>query len=329
MITIAIPIYNGAKFLKETANSIFSQTKRVDHILFVDDASNDDSMDVVQKIMAENPTCDIQYYRNEQNLGYPVNWNHCFKYCYTKYFMILHQDDMLKKDTVKTLSEFLQSHPDYALAGGYEDFVDEHGNVIRENPKRETKIYQAGEIYEFVKNHGSYIACSSVMFDMDKIRNVGFFDEDVIATDELYWPRVLSLYSIAILGESLIYRRSHKDQTEYAHFVAYEKDAIAIYEKFKRISEYEKRENYRKKILKFLRFKFSRGWIGIATNVAKQGYKIIPFKYIGRAIFINPAIILYFPKMWKTFIRLILFLILGENVSYMLLNKKEQKNDFK
>ena len=202
----------------------------------------------------------------------------------------------------------MQSNPDIALAGGYEDFIDVNGDLKVIKKPKSTRIYQIGEIYEFVKRHGSYIACSSVIFDMDKINKVGYFDTDVIATDELYWPKVLSKYPIVVLGESLIYRRSHKDQTEYAHFVEYEKEAMTIYEKFKRIADYEKRTDFGKKILRLLQFKFSKAWIGIAANVAKQGYKIIPFKYIGRAILINPAIILHFPKMWKSFVKMGLFL---------------------
>jgi len=149
------------------------------------------------------------------------------------------------------------------------------------------------------------------MFDMDKIRKVGFFDEDVIATDELYWPKVLTKFPIAILGENLIFRGIHKNQTEYAHFVQYEKEAFDIYKKFQRIIEYESRELYKNKLAKFLKYKFSKSWIGIAVNVAKQGYKIIPIKYIYRAVKLNPIIIFYFPKMWKTFGKLFTFIVLG------------------
>ena len=105
------------------------------------------------------------------------------------------------------------------MIGGYEDFINENGNLTKKSKPKETKVYQRGQIYEFVLNHGSYIACSSVMFNMEKIRQFGFFDESVLATDELYWPKVLRKFPIAVLGESLINRRIHPGQTEYKDFL--------------------------------------------------------------------------------------------------------------
>ena len=309
-VSVAIPIYNGAKFLERAINSVLNQSKKVHDIIIVDDASTDNSSEVIQSIKSKNPQTDIKYYRNETNIGYSANWNKCFEYCKTKYLLILHQDDMLKTNAFETLYNFLQINPDYAIVGAYEEYINENDEIISSKKLLKTRYYEKGQVYEFVVNHGSYIACSSVMFDMEKIKKVGYFDEDVIATDELYWPKVLTKYPIAILGEKLIFRGIHKNQTEYAHFVQYEKDAFDIYKKFQRIIVYESREPYKKKLAKFLKLKFSKGWISIiAVGLAKQGYKIIPIKYIYRAVKLNPAIIFYFPKMWKSFGKLIVFLI--------------------
>jgi glycosyltransferase involved in cell wall biosynthesis len=310
MITVAIPVYNGAKFIKDAVNSVLSQTKRVDHILIVDDASSDNSIDVVQNIKAEHPTWDIQYYRNDRNLGYPSNWNNCFKFCTTKYLMILHQDDMLKKGTVKILYEFLQAKPHLALAGGYEDFVDEHGRIIRENPEKETRIYQTGEIYEFVKNHGSYIACSSVMFDMDKIRQVGYFDTDVIATDELYWPKVLQYYSIAVLGESLINRRRHSGQTEYSDFMNKRRQIIEWGDHFKKVTDYEKRPDKRKELKKLVNRKIANGLVGniFISCIKYHKSMYLALFYLINGIKVYPKILLEL-SFWKRILKGILLSI--------------------
>lgn len=314
MITIAIPAFNGASFLAATLKSVIEQSHPVNQIIITDDASTDDTSQLVRSLQEEYSQFDIRYYRNERNIGYPCNWNRCFEYCKTRYLVILHQDDLLKRNTVGVLFEFLRSNPDLALAGGYEDFIDVNGKIAGvKNPKL-TKVYQAGEIFEFVTGHSSYIACSSVMFDMEKINNVGYFDTDVIGTDELYWPKVLSKYPIAVLGESLIYRRAHNEQTEYADFIKHEKNALAIYEKFKRIAEYERRVYLQQEILRILKRKFSKAWIGISANVAKRGYRIIAFKYIAKSIHLNPAILFYFPIMWKTLAKIFLFSIGIKNI---------------
>lgn len=309
MVTVAIPVFNGENFLESAVLSVIQQSHPVNTIIICDDASTDNSRLVIKSLQKQFSDKLIKYYCNPSNIGYPSNWNKCFEYCETKYLLILHQDDMLKPFTVKRLFEFLENNPEFALVAGYEDFIDAEGKMIKINIPRDNKFYKKGEIFEFVTNHGSYIACSSVMFNMEKIRKVGFFDEDTIATDELYWPKVLAQYPIAVLGEILIDRRSHKDQTEYGDFIKYEKDAVEIYKKFKRIADYEKRSKLKKKILKYLKYKFSKGWIGIAAHVAKRGHRIIAMKYIARSIYINPLIIFYLPRMWKTIGKIFVFFI--------------------
>jgi len=309
LVTVAIPVYNGSKYLEQAVISIVQQSIPVKNCIIIDDASTDNIDDVVKNIKEKYNSIRITYYRNEKNIGYPSNWNLCFKYCSTKFLVILHQDDFLLQDTIEKQLKFFNENPHIALVGGLEDFINERGNIIKTNIKKENKIYQEGQIYEFVSQTGSYIPCSSVMFDMYKINKVGYFDEDVIATDELFWPKVLQHYPIAILGETLIYRRIHPEQTEYGDFIRYEKEAIKIYKKFHRIINYEQRPEFKKKIQDFLTLKFSQSYIGIAINVAKMGKPWLAIKYIGKSVKIKPNIIFYFPKMWKSFVKIGLFLV--------------------
>jgi len=309
-VTVAIPVYNGARFLESAVHSIVNQYYPVCEIIIVDDHSTDNTYEIVEKLKNKLNNQIINYYKNIENIGYPKNWNRCFEICKTRYLVILHQDDELKKYCISKQLNFLEKYDTIALVGGLENFIDSEGRLIKKQERRETKIFEKGKIFEFVTQTGSYIPCSSVMFDMEKIRKVGYFDEDVIATDELYWPKVLAKYPIAILGESLINRRAHPDQTEYGDFIRYEKDAFNIYKKFQRIIDYEEREEYKKKIEEFLAFKFARSWIGhIAPNVAKRGYRWLAIKYICKAIKVKPTIVFHFPKLWKSFAKMGLYFI--------------------
>jgi len=309
LITVAVPAYNGEKYLEDAVSSIISQTVAVDQIFIIDDASTDNTFLIANNLKQKYDRYTIHYTANKTNVGYQANWNKCFEYCKTPYLVILHQDDQLKEDTLESQLNYFKLHPEIAIVGGFEDFVNENGKIFKKKPEDKNTIFQKGQIYEFIVNHGVYIPCSSVMFHMPKIRNVGYFETDVIATDEMYWPKVLSRYPIAILGKSLIYRRAHPDQAEYRDFIKFENQAISIYEKFKKIAEYEERIAYRGEILKQLKFKFSRSWIMIASSTAKRGARKISLKYIGKAIRINPLIILRFPLMWKTFAKIILFFL--------------------
>ena len=58
-ISVAIPVFNGARFIKEAIYSIFSQTIEVDEILICDNSSTDDTVSVVENIIKLNPNKQI------------------------------------------------------------------------------------------------------------------------------------------------------------------------------------------------------------------------------------------------------------------------------
>ena len=306
-ITVSIPSFNSQNFIKETIKSILQQTRKVDKIIVCDDCSTDKTKEII-KIFKNNKHLNIKFYTNEQNLGYQKNWNKCLEKSTSAYTLILHADDMLKSNTIEKQIKFLQENPEIALVGGYEDFIDENGKLIRKNKNKKTNIYKKGEIYEFVKNHGSYIACSSVLFNMEKIKQVGFFDERYLATDELYWPKVLSQFPIAVLGESLIYRRVHPGQTEYSDFTKkYDKIIEASYAQYK-IAEYEKEPLRQKATLRILKEKTARNCIRIALKVFQINKDIsTSLKYLKVSFKEYPKIFLS-----KFFIKFIIKTVLGK-----------------
>ena len=65
-ISAIIPNYNHAPFLEERIRSILAQTRRPDEIIFLDDASTDDSLAVVSTF-----DCFSKVIVNETNSGMP------------------------------------------------------------------------------------------------------------------------------------------------------------------------------------------------------------------------------------------------------------------
>jgi glycosyltransferase involved in cell wall biosynthesis len=298
-ITVAIPAYNAEEFILDTINSVLIQSHSVNEIIVCDDSSKDDTVEIVRKIIKLEKH-NIKLLINRDNLGYQKNWNKCLENASSDFALLLHADDLLKPDTIDKQLQFFQEHPEVALVGGYEDFIDEKGNLKRENEPKETNIYNTGQIFEFVTNHNSYIACSSVLFNMEKINQVGFFNENILGTDELYWPRVLTKFPIAVLGESLINRRIHQEQTEYKDFVENYKKVIGAYPEFQKIIQYESRSQMKLKLKLYFKKKFSLSALSIARIVMLHSRKLwLSFLYIVAAIKIDFKIFKS-KKLYKT-----------------------------
>jgi glycosyltransferase involved in cell wall biosynthesis/transposase-like protein len=54
-VSVIVPNYNHARYLEERLRSIFEQTHQPHEILFLDDASSDESVDVARRLVAESP----------------------------------------------------------------------------------------------------------------------------------------------------------------------------------------------------------------------------------------------------------------------------------
>ncbi len=70
-VTVTIPMYNNARFIAETINSVLSQTFTDFELLIYDDHSTDGSYDIAASLTDSR----IKLFRNPENLGPEGNWN--------------------------------------------------------------------------------------------------------------------------------------------------------------------------------------------------------------------------------------------------------------
>lgn len=92
LISIVIPIYNAEKYLKETVDSVISQTHKEWECIMIDDGSEDGSSIIAQDYCKMDNR--IKYYR-QQNAGPSVARNHGVKLAKGDYIQFLDADDVM------------------------------------------------------------------------------------------------------------------------------------------------------------------------------------------------------------------------------------------
>ena len=234
-VTVAIPVYNGSRFITKTLESIVNQTVKVDQILVSDNCSTDNTVQFVKEFAKSHKDFNIKVNENESNLGYQRNYNKCMELADTDYLLLLSSDDLLKPFTIEKQMLFLDNHPDVALVGGLADFIDEEGIITKKVEPKETLIFQKGQIMEFILKTSAWINPATVLLKLKYVREIGYWDEDTLGPDEQYWPKVLLKYPLAIQGESMLDFRRHHLQNgvvdsakKYDEFVGYLKANIKI-----------------------------------------------------------------------------------------------------
>lgn len=105
-IDILLTTHNGSPFIKETIQSILSQSYKDFKIIVSDNASNDDTLKKINQIKDNR----IIISRNKKNLGYPKNLEKARRLATSKFIYLMGQDDIMATDTLKnTLTAFNMS----------------------------------------------------------------------------------------------------------------------------------------------------------------------------------------------------------------------------
>lgn len=107
LLTIAIPTYNRANYLPRAIRSILEQYDERVQVLISDNASTDNTQEVVKSICNEYPQ--IKYIRNSENIGPDRNFVNCYLHADGRFVLLLGDDDLIVENSLGRLLDFLGS----------------------------------------------------------------------------------------------------------------------------------------------------------------------------------------------------------------------------
>ncbi len=200
-VSIIIPVYNAGAFLEETIASVRGQEEADWELLLVDDRSQDDSVEIMERYAALDGR--IRMIRQPQNKGAAAARNRGLREARGRYIAFLDSDDLWKPRRLSAGLAFMEKHGAGFVFSGYE-FADETGRgtgkVVRV-PER--LCYR-----EALKN--TTIFTSTVLFDTEKIPRELIRMPLVKSEDTATWWNILRHGHLAYgLDENLVlYRRS-------------------------------------------------------------------------------------------------------------------------
>ena len=113
---VAMALYNGERFLHKQLESIRTQTKAPDQVIFCDDGSTDNTVNLVWDYIQEHDLADKwTLVVNEENLGYARNFFKAMSLCTADLVFLADQDDVWKPDKIEKMTGVMDSHPDINL----------------------------------------------------------------------------------------------------------------------------------------------------------------------------------------------------------------------
>lgn len=104
LLTIGIPSYNEGKYIRQAIESCIDQACCV---IVSDNASTDDTQKICEELSQKYPN--LQYVRQEKNLGGSKNFETCFKLSKTKYFMWMGGHDYIDRNYTVHMLHMLEN----------------------------------------------------------------------------------------------------------------------------------------------------------------------------------------------------------------------------
>ncbi|MEK6874012.1 MAG: glycosyltransferase family A protein [Nanoarchaeota archaeon] len=219
VISVIIPVYNDKKYLDEAIQGILNQTFRDFELILVNDASTDNSLEIMRKYQKKDKR--IIIINNKKNLMTSRSRNKALKIAKGKYVAMQDHDDFSFPERLEKEYNFLEKNPDSFMVSCTALFVDVNGkfifrivnffieklvhSVFSELPKKFISIFPLLVIH------------SSIMF-----RNTGqvFYRPKMIYSEDydLHLRSISSGLKVSFIPETLVTYRLSLGMTSAKHF---------------------------------------------------------------------------------------------------------------
>lgn len=257
-VSVIIPNYNYARFLKKRIQSVLDQTYQNFEVLYFDDASTDNSVAIVEKFATADQR--IEVFKNTVNSGNVFTlWNKGAREARGEYLWIAEADDYADPQLLESLVNKLDEHPTAGLAYCQSWTVDEHDHILGKfdelwtadlDPERwKHDFINNGEDecrnYAILKN--TIPNASAALVRRTVYQAVGGATEDMrLSGDWLTWAKVLFASDVVYISKPLNYFRTHGATYRSRH----SKNGVFIQEAFRVIDYISQQTNVTEETLK-------------------------------------------------------------------------------
>ncbi len=198
LVSIIMPSHNCGKFVMEAIRSVQRQTYTNWELIFVDDCSTDDTINLVIALTEKDSR--IRIFQNHIRHGAAITRRIAYKYAKGRWIAFLDSDDLWEPQKLEKQIAFMESNR-YAFSYTNYQEIDERSRdrcIFVTGPKHITKL----GMFLFC-----WPGCLTVMWDAEKIGEIQIADIGK-NNDYALWLRVIRKADCFLLDECLArYRR--------------------------------------------------------------------------------------------------------------------------
>ncbi|ODP36480.1 glycosyltransferase family 2 protein [Sphingomonas turrisvirgatae] len=208
LVSVIIPAYNAARWIKATLRSVAAQTHRALEVIVIDDGSTDDTVAIAERFATGDPRFRVM---RQANAGVAAARNHGASLAQSDWLAFVDADDLWTPDkTERQIAALAAAGPDAGLCYSWYVMIDSADTVIYREPGRaiEGTVLDTLFVENFIGNG------SAALVRRDAFERVGGFEPALRnagaqgCEDILFYCRVAEHYRFAVApGHHIGYRQ--------------------------------------------------------------------------------------------------------------------------
>ncbi len=124
LVSIGMPVYNEARFLRQSIDALITQDYPNIELIISDNASTDETEKICHEYVSKYDW--ISFHHFEKNQGPALNFEYVLKKSKGSYFMWAAGHDLWDNNYLTTCINLLESHPNAIIAYGASQWINEH-----------------------------------------------------------------------------------------------------------------------------------------------------------------------------------------------------------
>jgi glycosyltransferase involved in cell wall biosynthesis len=198
--------YNHAHFLPEAVQSILDQSYQPCELIIIDDASTDNSFEILQGFAQKYPF--IRLIRNEQNKGILYNLQRLLELASGDYFVGLASDDKFLPGYLEKSMRLLQQYPQAGFCSTPTRLIDESGKDLGLAPtpiiSNQPCFLSPSESLQILRQHGHWFPGNTSVYRRQALIEAGGYIPELRSYCDGFISEVLALkYGACFIPEPL------------------------------------------------------------------------------------------------------------------------------
>lgn len=210
-VSVIVPNYNHAPYLRQRLDSIFNQTFQDFEVIILDDCSTDNSKEIIEQYQSNPKVSHIVY--NETNSGSPFKqWAKGFDLAQGEFIWIAESDDWAEQTFLQVLSSQMGNDVSFAFCNSFMT-TDAQKNILHPDLKS-FRLNGKTFIRKYLSFENIPYNASSILFRRKNLSNINLdFQNFKSAGDWLFWIYNSTLGDVIFENKPLNYCRLHEHNT--------------------------------------------------------------------------------------------------------------------